>query len=222
MKTIAAFAIATSFAASFATAASALTTHTTDFLAGYTNYNGFEGMGSTTNYPGATPYTEQAISVQYVGTPGNIWTDSQAAEGSYSWYPSGGSTGYTRITFGGIIDAVEFQASTGWFTTAGALQYDVLLGGVSVGTGEFAFVSNYQTGFNFYGFSGVNFDEVRLQARQSGESGFDASALEALAIDAVNHGGNIGFVPEPATWAMLITGFGLVGSALRRRRAITA
>jgi hypothetical protein len=30
-------------------------------------------------------------------------------------------------------------------------------------------------------------------------------------------------VPEPATWAMLITGFGLVGSAMRRRRtAVTA
>lgn len=30
--------------------------------------------------------------------------------------------------------------------------------------------------------------------------------------------GGIGSVPEPASWAMLITGFGFVGSALRRRR----
>ena len=28
-------------------------------------------------------------------------------------------------------------------------------------------------------------------------------------------------VPEPATWAMLILGFGFVGSLLRRRRAAT-
>lgn len=28
-------------------------------------------------------------------------------------------------------------------------------------------------------------------------------------------------VPEPATWAMLITGFGLVGAAARRRRPVT-
>jgi hypothetical protein len=29
-------------------------------------------------------------------------------------------------------------------------------------------------------------------------------------------------VPEPATWAMLIAGFGLVGSAMRRRRTAVA
>lgn len=31
-----------------------------------------------------------------------------------------------------------------------------------------------------------------------------------------------GIVPEPATWAMLITGFGLVGFAMRRRKATVA
>jgi hypothetical protein len=32
-------------------------------------------------------------------------------------------------------------------------------------------------------------------------------------------GGDV--VPEPATWAMMIAGFGLVGSAMRRRRTVT-
>ena len=31
--------------------------------------------------------------------------------------------------------------------------------------------------------------------------------------------GGAGAVPEPATWEMLIAGFGLVGAAARRRRA---
>jgi hypothetical protein len=31
-----------------------------------------------------------------------------------------------------------------------------------------------------------------------------------------------GAIPEPATWAMLITGFGLIGTALRRRTAVAA
>jgi len=34
--------------------------------------------------------------------------------------------------------------------------------------------------------------------------------------------GQIAAVPEPATWAMLIAGFGMVGASLRRRTAITA
>lgn len=33
-------------------------------------------------------------------------------------------------------------------------------------------------------------------------------------------GPNVPEIPEPETWAMLIAGFGLVGSALRRKRAI--
>lgn len=32
----------------------------------------------------------------------------------------------------------------------------------------------------------------------------------------------VGSVPEPASWAMLITGFGLIGSTLRRRRRLAA
>ena len=35
-------------------------------------------------------------------------------------------------------------------------------------------------------------------------------------------GGTLIAVPEPATWAMMITGFGGVGALLRRRRTMAA
>jgi hypothetical protein len=34
-------------------------------------------------------------------------------------------------------------------------------------------------------------------------------------------GGNVGGVPEPASWAMMIGGFGIVGATMRRRRRMT-
>ncbi|WP_313670344.1 PEPxxWA-CTERM sorting domain-containing protein [Sandarakinorhabdus sp.] len=43
----------------------------------------------------------------------------------------------------------------------------------------------------------------------------------AFQIDNLTIGAS-GVVPEPASWAMLIAGFGLVGATARRRRAVTA
>jgi hypothetical protein len=34
-------------------------------------------------------------------------------------------------------------------------------------------------------------------------------------------GGGVGAVPEPATWAMMIVGFGIVGGSMRYRRRNT-
>jgi len=211
-------------AATTATAAQAvITVQTSDFLGTPTNYNGFEGLGSTTNYPG-TPYTEQGITVEYVGTLRGIWTDSQAAEGLHSWYENGGGTGYTKVTFGGVINAVEFQAGSGWFSgSVPSLQYEVLLAGSTIATGSIAGVSFY-TGFSFFGFSGGNFDELHLQVQQDGSLPFDSNAVEAGAYDAINFGGsfNGGAVPEPASWALMIAGFGMVGATMRRRKALAA
>jgi len=60
----------------------------------------------------------------------------------------------------------------------------------------------------------------------------DCSSTEGLVLewgpDAFNVGiDNVridvsGVIPEPATWAMMIAGFGIVGPAARRRRALTA
>ncbi|HWI85740.1 MAG TPA: hypothetical protein VNT42_05375, partial [Sphingomonas sp.] len=88
-------------------------------------------MGYTESFPANTPYTEDGITVTYVGTAA-IWSGSQAAEGLFSWYENGGGTGYTDITFGQTINAVEFQAGSGWYSGPVELTYNVLLSGTSI------------------------------------------------------------------------------------------
>ncbi|KAB7643928.1 PEPxxWA-CTERM sorting domain-containing protein [Polymorphobacter fuscus] len=43
-------------------------------------------------------------------------------------------------------------------------------------------------------------------------------AFDILGVESASQG----VVPEPASWAMLIAGFGLTGAAMRRRRTVTA
>ncbi len=62
--------------------------------------------------------------------------------------------------------------------------------------------------FNFVAGSGANV----LRFRQT--SSFDASPI----IDNITL--STAAVPEPAAWALMITGFGLAGATLRRRRAV--
>ncbi|MFN3371698.1 MAG: PEPxxWA-CTERM sorting domain-containing protein [Sphingomonadaceae bacterium] len=51
------------------------------------------------------------------------------------------------------------------------------------------------------------------------QGGLDESwGIDNFALSAIFDSGGGGVVPEPATWAMMIAGFGLVGAALRRRR----
>ena len=65
----------------------------------------------------------------------------------------------------------------------------------------------------FQTFSGtynvLNNSPVTLSFTQLGGDPFRGSIIDSIAITAV---------PEPATWALMILGFGIVGSALRRRR----
>jgi hypothetical protein len=199
-------------------AQAAFTVHFDDFLQDHTNYNGFEGLGNQSNYSGS-PYTEQDITVSFVGSSGNIWTSSQAAEGSYSWYEESGS-GYTKVSFGTVINAMEFRAGSGFYYITPTLYYDVLLAGISVASGSFS-VSSY-AGFNAYGFSGADFDEVRLQVRTDSGGFFDPSARTAGAYDAINFiAAPLGAVPEPSSWLLMIVGMGTVGAAMRSRRKTT-
>jgi hypothetical protein len=201
--------------AALAPANAAVTVHTNSFITNVGSYNGFEGLGPA-SYPGNTPYTEDGITVEYVGSA-SITTTSQMMEGNYSWYPNGGGAGYTKVTFG-PTNAVQFALGSGWLDGLPALQYQVLSAGNVIASGEFAGVSKY-TGFSYFGFSGMPMDELRLQVQSSAGNMFSPFAYEAGTYDAFTTGA---VVPEPASWALMIAGFGLVGAAMRRRVAIAA
>lgn len=47
------------------------------------------------------------------------------------------------------------------------------------------------------------------------------TSTTATAFGPALDGVSVAAVPEPATWAMMIFGFGLVGAAMRRRRSGT-
>ncbi len=213
-----------SLAGSDGAAAQSLTLHTSPFLLQPEKTIGFEGEIT------GLSYVENGISVSYVGYGSGIWADSQAAEGRQSWYVDGGGLGYTRIQFGEAVGAFQFAGGTGWQPAqafalgleqpAPAIQFRLLLGGQEVAEGAFA-NAPYYSGFRAFGFSGVQFDEIHIQS-QLGDVDFNKGGLDALALDALAFGGPVGgVIPEPATWAMMILGFGLVG-LMARRRALAA
>jgi hypothetical protein len=71
-------------------------------------------------------------------------------------------------------------------------------------------------GFNAFAFRGIAYDDDTLIYGLRFEGSYILATGTADGVPPT------GGVPEPATWAMLITGFGLVGYAARRRRPLAA
>ncbi len=97
--------------------------------------------------------------------------------------------GFFNLTPGGVAQLLRFS-----------------IDGVDVGT-QTASVS----GFQFFGFSSTTaFSSVKIVAG-TGSGNAETYHLDNLRFAAAA-------VPEPATWAMMILGFGLIGGAMRSRQ----
>jgi hypothetical protein len=91
-------------------------------------------------------------------------------------------------------------------------------GGPQFVDGKIVSVTSY--GLTFFT-PGGDFDNF-LNSSFGEFSGYAPLWLNEEWIESYVPGAFGGVIPEPATWAMLIAGFGLVGAAARRRRAIAA
>ena len=72
----------------------------------------------------------------------------------------------------------------------------------------------------FFGIaSDVALQSVTIYSSETagGAVGTRANLIDNLAISRIAADGG---VPEPATWAMMISGFGVVGALMRRRRSV--
>lgn len=72
-------------------------------------------------------------------------------------------------------------------------------------------------GNSFFGRNFAYFEADASRSCSQGVTCFTATARASASGFAVNiHPGTAGPVPEPATWAMMLAGFGLAGAAMRR------
>lgn len=128
-----------------------------------------------------------------------------------------GSPGSNTTVYRLSFDLTGYNAGTA--VISGSFGGDnlarIFLNGTDTGnaTSNFGSLTSFTLGSGFV--SGINNFDVELQ---------DFGAPAAFRIDGLAGTADLsaggGGVPEPATWALMISGFGMAGTALRRRRAV--
>ena len=128
-----------------------------------------------------------------------------------------GSVTTVSLAGGGLFDLIGFE-----FSDAFDYADDPIVLTLTLNTEGGPVVLEYEADFNY----GLQYAAVNV----TGISSFTLVASgsffgeDTVALDNIEYVlSDVGpGVPEPATWAMLISGFGLVGAAARRRRLATS
>lgn len=119
-----------------------------------------------------------------------------------------------RFSFGGLVSIESLSATVDNNDNYSFAFYDgaTQVGQLTIGAGEGSVGFGVETFNRIFGPISANSVVVTALAGDSaysiGEVQFSGTALNA--------------VPEPATWALMLSGFGLVGAASRRRIQATA
>jgi hypothetical protein len=180
-----------------------------------------EGWGGLTYYAGGVwtipGWIVEAGSVDLT-TSGSFW--GPAADGNFSLDINGWSAGTISQSFetvAGRLYTVAFAYSR---NVAGAPNPALALvsaGGESLNVSaanNAAFGSGHNMQWKTDGFTFVGTGQATKLTLAAGHGGNGGVFFDDVSVS--------GAVPEPATWALMIGGFGLAGAALRRRRAVAA
>lgn len=164
----------------------------------------FDGLTGANGDPFTGPYVEQGFTVTVTG--------GQVFEGHVFGNPTpslvvgnvfgGGNLGVLDVSRGSgfVLTGFDLSAQNG----NGNYTVDGYLGAASV----FSFGGAAGAGFSTYAGNAAVVDRLVFTLQPTGTSmNFDNMGFSLSAA-----------IPEPATWAMLILGFGLVGGAMRAAR----
>jgi hypothetical protein len=202
-----------------ASAANAVTVNAGPLSTPITHVNDFEAMTGPALLP-ISSYTQDSITITYIGNSaqGGIDTSYQP-NGKRSFYNWGYGNNYAEITTPFPMSGMQVALGTG-FSRGGVMNFEILKGGVSLLTGHVG-VPTENLGFTIYTFAGGVFDKVRFSST-SGPQPIGSWRLDGTSLDDIKVTRAVAAIPEPASWAMLVLGFGAVGAAARRRPRVLA
>lgn len=150
---------------------------------------------------GTTNQTNSMVSIQ-----SNEILTSTASNGQSRFAATDGALdlGSIFLTAGGTFTSAEFNLFNAQGSTSSvAITVNGVTQNFALGNGQ-----------NFFGIQATGGDTISSIAFNTNGSG--VADLRQLRI-----GGVSAAVPEPATWALMLLGFGAVGASLRRRRQVT-
>ena len=183
---------------------------------------GVDNAGVATTGNGADLHWSLAGGTAYTGAANNVYPISpwvnESATSRWITPTNNAADGNptTSFIYSTTFSLTGFQVATASFTGKFAADDQVtsiLLNGTAIGAiggGYTSFTSFSSTGGSFV--AGLNTLTFVTLNSGSGPSGLN-----------VELSGNASVVPEPAIWGLMVTGFGMVGFAARRRtRAVAA